>query len=118
MVRVVVVDDQPVGRRLLRAVVESADGFELAGELADGESALEHLDLLGPDLVLMDVRMPGLGGIETARRLTERRPTVAVVLCSASPPATGEAPDGLRVLDKSLLDAEALLAVWRITRPG
>src|SRR5579862_7140737 len=102
-VRVLVVDDQPVARRFLRTVVEAVDGFELVGELGDGESVLELVGPLAPELVLMDVRMPGFGGLETARRLAERHPRVAVVLCSASAPLDDD-PGGLPVLDKRLLD--------------
>jgi DNA-binding NarL/FixJ family response regulator len=110
-VRVLVVDDQPVARQFLRTVVESVDGFELVGELGDGESALELVGALAPELVLMDVRMPGLGGLETARRLAEDHPRVAVVLCSASPPLDDD-PAEPPVLDKRLLDRDTLVAAW------
>src|SRR5262249_7318967 len=110
-VRVLVVDDQPVARSFLRTVVQSVDGFELVGELGDGESALEAVAQPAPELVGMDGRMPGLGGLEAAGRLAERPPRVAVVLCTASP-RFDDAPCGLPVLDKCQLDPDALVAAW------
>lgn len=82
-VRVVTVDDQAVFRRAAEMVISHSPGFELAGEAASGEEGLEVVERLRPDLVLLDVRMPGMDGVETARRLTTRRPEVVTVLISA-----------------------------------
>jgi DNA-binding NarL/FixJ family response regulator len=82
-VGVLTVDDQEAFRRSAREVIEASDGFELLGEAASGEEALELVERLAPDLVLVDVRMPGLDGFETARRLHARRPSATVVLVSA-----------------------------------
>ena len=68
MPRVMTVDDQEVFRSAARAVVDATPGFESAGEPASGEEALALVDGTKPELVLVDVRMPGLGGVETARR--------------------------------------------------
>lgn len=76
------VDDQPVFRRVARQLVQSTDGFELVAEAASGEEALALAQELHPDLVLLDVRMPGLDGIETARRLPAVAPRAVVVLIS------------------------------------
>jgi two-component system, NarL family, invasion response regulator UvrY len=81
-VRVMTVDDQPVFRRVASALVDAAPGFERAGEVASGQQAIAMAAEDPPDLVLLDVRMPGMDGIETARRLTAAHPRCVVVLIS------------------------------------
>ncbi len=63
-------DDQPIFRAAARDVIDATAGFEAVGEAASGEDALRVVDELGPQLVLLDGRMPGMDGIETALRLT------------------------------------------------
>jgi DNA-binding NarL/FixJ family response regulator len=86
-VSVVTVDDQEVFRRAARDVVEATPGFELVGEAASGEEALALVDALDPSLVLMDVRMPGMSGVEAARRMSAARPRTAIVLITMEDPA-------------------------------
>ena len=81
-VRVLTVDDQELFRGVARDVIDATPGFEAIGEAASGEEGLEAVGRLAPDLVLLDVRMPGLNGIEVARRLAESHPQVRVVLIS------------------------------------
>ena len=81
-VRVLVVDDQAPFRRAAKAVCSMTPGFEVAGEAASGEEAVTAADELEPDLVLMDVRLPGIDGIEATRRIVDRRPYVSVILLS------------------------------------
>ena len=81
-VGVVVVDDQLVFRQVAREVIALTPGFEMIGDAASGEQALALFDDLHPDLVLLDVRMPGIGGIATAARLHDEQPQVVVVLIS------------------------------------
>ena len=73
-------DDQLVFRQAAGEVIEATDGFELLGDAASGPHALAAVDDLAPDLVLLDVRMPGMDGIETARRLHQQHPDSVVVL--------------------------------------
>jgi DNA-binding NarL/FixJ family response regulator len=85
-VRVVAVDDQPAFRMAARALVESMPGFEFVGESADGARALGVIAETDADLVLLDVRMPGLDGIEVAARLRAQEPKRVVVLASTVDP--------------------------------
>jgi DNA-binding NarL/FixJ family response regulator len=86
MTRVLVVDDQLVFRAVAREVIEATPAFELLGEAASGRDALVAVDELEPDLVLVDVRMPGMDGIETAAAVTSAHPEVVVVLISVEEP--------------------------------
>lgn len=79
-IRVLVADDHPVVRRGLTALIASLDGFELVGEAATGDDALREVLLTRPDVVLMDVQMPGLDGIEATRRIGQALPGVPVLV--------------------------------------
>src|SRR5215470_6576805 len=81
-VQTLVVDDQEAFRDVMRDVVGATPGFELVGEAASGEAALALVGELSPQLVLMDVRMPGIGGIEATRVLARGRPDLPIVLIS------------------------------------
>jgi two-component system, NarL family, invasion response regulator UvrY len=81
-VTVLVVDDQAPFRLAARAVLRRAEGFSLVGEAGTGEEALERVGELKPGLVLMDINMPGMGGIEATRRIREAFPETVVFLCS------------------------------------
>jgi DNA-binding NarL/FixJ family response regulator len=82
VVRVLIVDDQLPFREASRMVVEMTDGFEVAGEAENGEQAIALVEELEPDLVLMDVQMPGIDGIETTRRITSIPDAPIVVVMS------------------------------------
>jgi len=84
--RVLAVDDHEPFRGVMRQVVEAMPGFELAAEVDSGERAVDAAADLHPDLVLMDVSMPGLDGIETTRRIKAHSPSTVVVLVSATHP--------------------------------
>jgi two-component system, NarL family, invasion response regulator UvrY len=79
-VGVLIVDDQAVSRDAVREVVDATPDFVVVGEAVSGEQALEAADNLSPDLVLLDVRMTGMDGIETSRRLSAAHPEAVVVL--------------------------------------
>jgi DNA-binding NarL/FixJ family response regulator len=81
-VRVLTVDDQERFRRVAEEVIAATPGFEAVGEAANGAEALAAVERLAPQLVLCDVRMPGLDGIEVARRLAATHPETVVVLIS------------------------------------
>jgi DNA-binding NarL/FixJ family response regulator len=79
-IRIVLADDHPVVRRGLRALLDSLDGMDVVGEAADGEEALREVQLLQPDVVLMDVRMPGLDGVEATKRVRTACPETSVLV--------------------------------------
>ena len=82
-VRVLIVDDQEPFRMAARMVVEATDGFDVVGEAETGESSVEMARELAPDLVLMDVNLPGLNGLDATRQiLADRDDSIVVLLLS------------------------------------
>jgi two-component system invasion response regulator UvrY len=81
-VGVVTVDDQPYFRAAAHHVIHATPGFEAVGEACSGEEALGLVDRSEPELVLVDVRMPGMDGVETTRKIKAAHPNVVVVLIS------------------------------------
>jgi NarL family two-component system response regulator YdfI len=78
--RVLLVDDQPVVREGLRLFLESDSGFEVAGEASDGAEALAAAERLPLDVILMDMRAPGMNGLEAMRRIRQSRPDARIVV--------------------------------------
>lgn len=81
-VRVLIVDDQEPFRLAARMVVELTDGFEVVGEAQTGEDAVSMAAGLQPDLVLMDVNLPGINGVDATRQILSASDTVVVLLLS------------------------------------
>lgn len=84
VVRLLTVDDQAPFRQAAASLVAGTPGFEIAGETSDGASAVRLARELDPDIVLVDVRMDGMDGIETAARITGENGTRLVVLVSSA----------------------------------
>lgn len=79
-IRVLIADDHALFRYGVRAMLASEDGFEVAGEAATGDEAVALAVELAPDVVLMDIQMPGINGIEATRKIVEKDPKVGVVV--------------------------------------
>ena len=85
-VRVLTVDDQAVFRSVARDVIDATEGFAPVGEAESGEEGIAAVERLQPDMVLIDVRMPGIGGLEAARQIVSAHPEAVVVLISIEDP--------------------------------
>ncbi len=120
-VSVLVVDDQSPFRLAAKSVVRMTPGFELSGEAASGEEALDKVDVLHPDLVLMDINMPGINGIESTRRLMAIHPGLKVILLSTY--AADELPPGANdcgaagYVNKDEFGSQVLQDMWA-AKPG
>jgi DNA-binding NarL/FixJ family response regulator len=115
-VSVLIVDDQAVFRDLARLVLRTTPGFVSVGEVESGEEALKVIGDLEPQLVIMDVRMPGMGGIEAARQIRSAHPETAVVLISIEDPvdlpSTAEGCGAAALVRKQDFGATLLRELW------
>lgn len=116
-VRVVIVDDQEPFRQAARMVVELSDGFDVAGEAASGEEAVELVRALDPDLVLMDVNLPGIDGLEATRQILAEAPRSRVVLVLSTYEADDYEAQALAAgasafIPKSSFGPDTLEAAW------
>jgi len=98
-IRVMIVDDHAVLRSGLRLVIEREDGLEVAGEAGTAEDAVRSFERLRPNLVLMDLEMPGMGGLAGVERFQELHPEVSVLVLSMH----GEADDVRRAFEAGAL---------------
>lgn len=116
-VRVLLVDDQAPFRAAARAVVEATDGFEVVGESATGEASVEAARQLRPDLVLMDVNLPGISGLEATRQIRGQGTPIVVLLLSTYEEdeyAPKAAQCGAAAyIPKSRFEPDRLAAAWR-----
>jgi DNA-binding NarL/FixJ family response regulator len=116
-VRVLIVDDQEPFRLAARMVVDVTDGFEVAGEAETGEDAVTMATELGPDLVLMDVNLPGIDGLEATRRiLADEDPPVVLLLSTYEEeeyaPRAAEC-GAAAYIPKAVFGPDRLEAAWR-----
>jgi len=81
-IRVLLVDDHQLLRAGIRSLLKDLDGFEVVGEAANGQEALACVEELGPDIVLMDILMPEMNGLDATARLVARFPKVRVIILS------------------------------------
>jgi two-component system response regulator AlgR len=120
--RVIIVDDEPPARERLRSMLAEIGDFEVAGEAGNGLEALELVDRLTPDILLLDVRMPGIDGLEVARQLAAQPEPPAVIFTTAFDEYALQAFDSeaiaylLKPIRAEKLRA-ALAKAGRLTRP-
>jgi NarL family two-component system response regulator LiaR len=82
-VRVLIVDDHAIVRKGIRALLSEADGFEVVGEASNGQEAVQQAQETHPDVVLMDLLMPGMDGIEATHQITSRQPETRVLVLTS-----------------------------------
>lgn len=115
-VTVLVVDDQAPFRVAAKSVVSLTPGFSVVGEARSGEEAVEQVGQLHPQLVLMDINMEGISGIEAARRITGEHPEVRVVLLSTyraeDLPADARTCGAAAYVHKEMFGPDELEDVW------
>ena len=120
VVSVLVVDDQLPFRAVARTVVRVASGFDVVGEAETGEEAVEKVATLDPDLVLMDINMPGINGIEATARITREHPRTSVILLStykvSDLPTDAMDCGAIGYIHKEDFDPDVLQQVWSSRR--
>jgi DNA-binding NarL/FixJ family response regulator len=94
-IRILLADDHPVVRQGLKTLLEGQSGWEVVGEASDGLEALNKADSLRPDVMVLDVTMPGMNGLEACRLLRQRTPDVEILFVTQhdSPQMMREALD-------------------------
>jgi DNA-binding NarL/FixJ family response regulator len=116
MVGVIVADDQAPFRRAAKAILAATPGFDLLGEAVSGEHAVALVRSLKPDIVLMDIKMPGIGGIEATRLITTGPAAPLVVLVSSyrerDLPADARACGAVAYVAKEGFGRSVLEDVW------
>ena len=112
-VQVIVVDDQAPFRAAARRVVAATAGFELAAEASSGEEAIALVSAIRPELVLIDVHMPGMGGIELARRIADGTRAILVSSSNAEElPKEAMSSGAAGYIKKDDFGPNALRAAW------
>ncbi len=116
-VSVMIVDDQAPFRRAARMVLAATPGFDVVGEAESGEEAVELYETLSPGLVLMDINLPGINGIEATRRITAAHPEATVLLLStyqaADLPSGADSCGAAGYVNKEEFGPAVLNDVWR-----
>jgi DNA-binding NarL/FixJ family response regulator len=122
-VRVLIVDDQEPFRMAARLVVEATDGFEVVGEAETGEDSVRMARELEPDLVLMDVNLPGINGLDATRQILDVRSDSIVVLLLSTYEEEEYAPRAAECgaaayVPKALFGPDRLESAWTAARPS
>ena len=110
---VLIVDDQAPFRAAMKAVLKRTTEFELVGEAASGSEAVALEEELSPVLVLMDINMPEMNGIEATRTMVSRHPDVVVILCSTYD--AGDLPPDVATSGRARTSTRS---IWAPTRSG
>lgn len=115
-VSVLIADDQAPFRKAAMAVVAATRGFEIVGEAESAELAMELVESLAPDLVLMDINLPGISGIEAATRIAESHPAIVTFLLStyeaADLPASARSSGAAAYVHKEQFGPRLLSELW------
>ncbi len=121
-IRVLLVDDQPTVRQGLRMRLHLEPDIEVIGEAATGEHAIEWARELSPDVIIMDVEMPGMGGIAAARRIRAANPNCAVIMSSlyddTATRALARSAGAIDFVAKQSVDDALLAAIRNAARPA
>ncbi len=121
-VRVLIVDDQEPFRMAARMVVDLTDGFEVVGEAESGEASVEMARALSPDLVLMDVNLPGINGLDATRQILADQASPVVVLLLSTYEEEEYAPRAAECgaaayIPKSAFGPDRLEQAWAAAQP-
>jgi two-component system, NarL family, invasion response regulator UvrY len=119
---VLIVDDQMPFRLAARSVVGVTPGFVVVGEAKSGEEAVEQATVLQPELILMDINMDGISGIEATRRITAEHPDIKVILLSTYDqedlPADARSCGALGYVHKEQFGPDVLIDMWAQKQTG
>jgi pilus assembly protein CpaE len=119
---VLIVDDQMPFRLAARSVVGVTPGFVVVGEAKSGEEAVEQATVLHPELILMDINMDGISGIEATRRITAEHPDIKVILLSTYDqedlPADARSCGALGYVHKEQFGPDVLIDMWAQKQTG
>jgi two-component system invasion response regulator UvrY len=114
---VMIVDDQAPFRRAAHMVIGAMSGFEIVGEAESGEDAVELFESLAPSLVLMDINLPGINGIEATRRITTAHPDAKVLLLStyqaSDLPSGTDTCGAVGYVNKEEFGPAVVLDIWK-----
>ena len=118
MIKVLLVDDHELVRTGIEHLLNEAEGICVIGVASSGEEAIERVDFLCPDVVLMDINMPGIGGIEASRKISQRHPEIKIVALTVY--SDGPFPQQLMnvgahgYISKNSPLAELVAALWTV----